>query len=606
MTFAHRFVLLLGVPLVAMIALGVLTRTQIARIEAQAQFVAESRISALVTLGHLARHLTELRGGARRYLMADDQAQADEARSAFDLSEREVVRLLRHYADSLLVSDQGRRLAGEMQSLSLDWVAGARQAMSLADAGKRAEAVELLNGPLRPVNVRLGEVLDAWMENNDQLADQAGREAVDAAQKARRRMLTGHLAVVLLTGLLGVATYRKVVAPIRSLESSVRAIAGGDYAQPVPFVGARDEAGALARSISVLKEGASALDEQRWIKGITARLTRELNESMSLEEFGERLLSTLMPLLGGGVATLYLLDGAGDRLQRVASYGMADREDQAAALRLGEGLVGECARARQIMKWSHLPPDYLRITSGLGKAPPSQVVAYPLLTPDAVPGVLEVAGFQPAGSRDQALLDELLPVAALSLVVLQRNLAKTELLSRSQEQARALTQAQQELRETEQFFRSVLELAPDGLLVVDAAGTIQLANLRCEVIFGYSRDDLIGKSVDLLVPDSLRGRHAGLRASYHAAPAVREMGAGRGLHARRSDGSLIVVEIGLSPLPHRPGHLEQVAVSVRSVAPRTKTSPVEDSASQDGILLGAAGGNRRVEIRASSADEATT
>jgi two-component system sensor histidine kinase/response regulator len=125
--------------------------------------------------------------------------------------------------------------------------------------------------------------------------------------------------------------------------------------------------------------------------------------------------------------------------------------------------------------------------------------------------------------------------------------------------------AEQRLRETERFFRSVLELAPDGLMVVDEAGVIRLANAQSEKLFGYTRDELIGQTVEMLVPASIRAGHPAMRESFHRAPSVRGMGASRELLGLRKDGSLFPVEIGLSPLLAREGESAQVAVSIRDV-----------------------------------------
>ena len=130
------------------------------------------------------------------------------------------------------------------------------------------------------------------------------------------------------------------------------------------------------------------------------------------------------------------------------------------------------------------------------------------------------------------------------------------------------------LRETEAYFRGVLERAPDGLLVVDVDGRIRLANAQCETLFGYTRDELIGQLVEILVPDTIRPQHPELRASFHQAPTTRAMGAKSELHARRKDGSLFPVDIGLSPLPGREGADIQVAVSVRDITER-KQAEVE-------------------------------
>jgi PAS domain S-box-containing protein len=130
-------------------------------------------------------------------------------------------------------------------------------------------------------------------------------------------------------------------------------------------------------------------------------------------------------------------------------------------------------------------------------------------------------------------------------------------------------EAEQRLRETEQFFRSVLESAPDGMMVVDYRGMVRLANAQTEKLFGYTPDELVGQAVEMLVPDDVRPRHAALRARYHGAPATRAMGAAdQELSGLRKDGSVFPVEIGLSPLPARGSEPAQVAVSIRDSTER--------------------------------------
>jgi PAS domain S-box-containing protein len=130
-----------------------------------------------------------------------------------------------------------------------------------------------------------------------------------------------------------------------------------------------------------------------------------------------------------------------------------------------------------------------------------------------------------------------------------------------------LTTQRKELFETEQFFRSVLELAPDGLMVVDTTGVIRLANAQCQKLFGHTRDQLVGQAVEMLVPPDVVG-HVALRESFHRAPTARAMGANRELRGLRKDGSEFPVEIGLSPLPARGSEGMQVAVSIRDVTER--------------------------------------
>ncbi len=97
-------------------------------------------------------------------------------------------------------------------------------------------------------------------------------------------------------------------------------------------------------------------------------------------------------------------------------------------------------------------------------------------------------------------------------------------------------------------FQSLLEVAPDPIVIVDMRGAIAIVNRQTELIFGYPREELIGQSVEVLVPDDLRAVHVAHRHSFEAEPRTRPMGVGLELFGRRKDGSSFPVEISLSPL----------------------------------------------------------
>ena len=118
-------------------------------------------------------------------------------------------------------------------------------------------------------------------------------------------------------------------------------------------------------------------------------------------------------------------------------------------------------------------------------------------------------------------------------------------------------------------FRAVLDAAPDAMLVVDARGIIRYANRQAEHLFGYALRELAGLSVDALVPERSRRAHQAYRAGFHAHPATRAMGSGSDLTARCKDGSVLPVEISLSPVQTADGVL--VAVAVRDITERKRT-----------------------------------
>lgn len=114
--------------------------------------------------------------------------------------------------------------------------------------------------------------------------------------------------------------------------------------------------------------------------------------------------------------------------------------------------------------------------------------------------------------------------------------------------------------EAELTARNIIAAAPYGLLIVDAQGTIVLANRQITRIFGYTEQELLGTSIERLVPERYRAAHSAQRAEYARAPSLRAMGANRDLTGLHKDGTEFPLEIGLSPVPWRGGMASLAAV----------------------------------------------
>ncbi|MGA2397074.1 MAG: PAS domain S-box protein [Steroidobacteraceae bacterium] len=116
--------------------------------------------------------------------------------------------------------------------------------------------------------------------------------------------------------------------------------------------------------------------------------------------------------------------------------------------------------------------------------------------------------------------------------------------------------------------RSALDAAPDAMIIIDAAGIIRFTNRQVFALFGYEHDDIVGESIEMLLPERFRGRHVGHRENYVNNVRVRPMGAGLELFGRRRDGTEFPVEISLSPIEDVGRTL--VAAAIRDVTDRKR------------------------------------
>ena len=290
MTIAKRLIILVAVPLLTLIGLGVFGLLQLAEIETRTRYVAEEQVGSLALLGNISRTFAELRVSSRGYLLRRDQAEQEAARKSFHANAENFNQLLREYGDTLISDAEDRRLLDEFRVLSGQYIDGAEKVMDLADAGNRDDALALVLGPQAALGNRLGKASNEWIQHNDELGMSAGRAARrDPLRQCGAGCLHAVGIALAVTGILGWLTFRAIVNPIHALQTTVESIASGDYAREVPFTKAADETGKLARSIDVLKHGASAMDEQRWVKTQIAQLTNELQGAKTFDEFGQRL-----------------------------------------------------------------------------------------------------------------------------------------------------------------------------------------------------------------------------------------------------------------------------------------------------------------------------
>ena len=235
MTIGKRLAVLVGVPLAALLVFGIFTRTRLSEIEERSRFVAETQLGSVAALGGISASFAELRVSVRNMLLADGQRERAEAREAFDENDRALARLLQQYGTSFAGDARDRQFLGQFEDLNRQYIVEARQVMALVEDGQRDAAVARFRSAAGPTGVTLATVSSEWIQYNKELGRSAARVALAVVEATRAQILAVDVAALLLTGLVGVLTFRRIVTPIQALERSVTTVVAGNYTQSIPF-----------------------------------------------------------------------------------------------------------------------------------------------------------------------------------------------------------------------------------------------------------------------------------------------------------------------------------------------------------------------------------
>jgi HAMP domain-containing protein/signal transduction histidine kinase/CheY-like chemotaxis protein len=242
---------------------------------------------------------------------------------------------------------------------------------------------------------------------------------------------------------------------VRAIAEVATAVTKGDLTRSIT-VETQGEVAALKDTINEmirnLRDSTQKNTEQDWLKTNLAKFSRMLQGQKDLNTVGRLILSELAPVVSAQQAVFYILDGAREapQLTQLASYASRGQSALGKRLNMGEGLVGQCAVELRKILLTNLPPDYIRISSGLGEAPPKNILVLPVVFEGQVKGVLELASFERFNPTHQAFLDQLTESIGIVLNTIEANMRTENLLKQSQSLAQELQQTNQELQEKAQ------------------------------------------------------------------------------------------------------------------------------------------------------------
>ena len=242
---------------------------------------------------------------------------------------------------------------------------------------------------------------------------------------------------------------------VRAIADVATAVTEGDLTRQVSVEASGEVAvlkDLLNEMIRNLRETMRQNEEQDWLKTHLERFTRMLQGQRDLATVSHMVLSELAPLVSAQHGVFYALtdpdDGGKPLLEFQAGYGFKERKHVASSFRVGEGLVGQCALEKERILLTEVPPDYIRISSGLGEATPLNIIVLPVLFEGSVRAVIELASFAPFSATHQSLLDQLTESIGLVLNTVAATQVTEQLLEQSQSQAQELQSGQEQLRQS--------------------------------------------------------------------------------------------------------------------------------------------------------------
>jgi signal transduction histidine kinase/DNA-binding response OmpR family regulator/HAMP domain-containing protein len=266
---------------------------------------------------------------------------------------------------------------------------------------------------------------------------------------------------------------------MRAIAEVARAVTKGDFTRSVQ-VSASGEVAQLKDNVNEmirnLRETTRQNADQDWLKTNLAHFTRLLQGQRDLTAVAKMVLSGVAPLINAHHALFYVMDETqyeNPRLKLLSTY--AYHENTHTEWRIGEGLVGQCAHEKKRILLTNIPEDYMPIRSGVGQAPPLNIILIPILFENRVKAVLELASLSPYSRIHEVFLDQLGESIGIVVNTIEANMRTEDLLMQSQSLAQELQMQQEELRQTNE------ELEDKAALLEEQKAEVERKNQEVEI-----------------------------------------------------------------------------------------------------------------------------
>jgi len=273
---------------------------------------------------------------------------------------------------------------------------------------------------------------------------------------------------------------------VRAIAEVTSAVATGDLTRSIS-VEAKGEVAELKDNINAmvqsLRETTKANQEQYWLKTNLARIAGLLQGHRDLATVAELIMDELIPLVGAQHGTFFITQDSGDGpvLQLIAGYGVRGDMGAPSQFRLGQSLIGQVAKTKKPIIVFDAPPDYVKITSGLGEGAPVNLIVLPIVFEGQVMGVIEAGSFSPFTQVHQDFLEQLMETIGVNVNTIIVNSRTEHLLQESQRLAGELQSRTGELQvRQEELQQSNAELEDKAAQLARQKSDIEIKNTEIE------------------------------------------------------------------------------------------------------------------------------
>ncbi len=335
---------------------------------------------------------------------------------------------------------------------------------------------------------------------------------------------------------------------LQEIATNIKAAIDGDYSKQIISQTKEDLFGqSIDQIIQKLQQITDASQKSDWLKTGQTKLNEIMRGEQDLNVLTQNTINYLAAYVNAQAGIFFLAEA--DSFKLNSSYAYKQRQHNDNEFKIGEGLVGQAAFEKKSILFNQVTAEHISIISGLGESKPVDIFVIPLIYEGQILGILELANSHHFTTAEIELLDQVADNIAISIHSAKSRLKMQVLLDESQELTQNLQDQQQEMLESEERIRAIVDTVVDAIITIDEQGLIDTFNPAAEQIFGYSWSEIVGQNVNKLMPEPYHTEHDQYLANYINTGISKLVGRRRELIAQRRDGTTFPIDIAVEEMP---------------------------------------------------------